>query len=1226
MTTYRRFSLIPTLAALTFLSIPAHNQQVPAGPVTSGLAAHYTLDEGTGLAANDKQNGPEPMQLLGPLTWIPARNGVSFPGTGNIFGRPPSLLVEPATRLHTTITASGAFTFDIWFRSTDNARVIRAGFAGLTVPAERNFSIESSIDGTRVYLTTSDTAASGQLALLAPRPAGDLVEHLTVTYDKANVVLYRNGERIASEPRTGDLANWDPSLPLMIGSLPQTATPWRGQVFQTSLYSRALTAAEVARNYQAGSSPSPLFSEVRGLVVDPFGAPVRGANIIVERAAAGTPEVVARATTAADGSFLVRVTEGSYRLCVTLGSTAVCARQFSASGTQPVDIGSVIIGIDAGDLDGDGLSDDLESMGWTIFVDERGTGVLTERKVTSDPSTADSDRDGLSDRMEFALKTDPRSRDTDGDLLTDVEELDTYKSNPVSVDSDGDSRGPKGDQLPNPALFDGIELLRSLTSPTLADTDGDGLTDYQEILGGGFNPRRADLPEWVLQPVGNPSITLNINTRTTTGATSVTSRLQRDQSAQAQTDSTATKQSTENTQSIATEAEIGGPPFSGSLKVSASAEFKQGLVNESAASFTRESVKESQDQFQNELQNVTEQEYRDGTIQVAMRFRNTSELSFKLRDLSVIAFRLSPRVKGAFSVVGVLKPETSGPTVLGPGADHLFVAKATDINPLEIAEILKNPNSLLFEAGGFSAFQTDQLGNEVKDYAVVGQDVIERCGLIVIDYEDGRVERHFVATNVRRNPDGSGAGVKLVDALRDIVRVEFATKRKSGLRDGQEVLTRVREREQFSRAEGAKGFWTVIGNGRDFDRPQLPNFSDIVLRAGDRVSFVYLSDADGDKLWDRDERLFGTNPGSRDSDGDGLDDFDEVKTGWTVTLRNLDGVPVADLSRTVFSDPRFTDVDRDGLSDSQEKTRGTDPNNADTDGDGLSDRDDPNPLDAPAAQSLPTAGLLSHYRLDRIAADLSASRILDSVRGLNLTARGSDGGLKGTIFSSDASGAAVYDFGDRHTNAIAKSLFFNQRGSPSGTPFALADARLEVVPTAKSFTMAAWVYADSGSRDRVEGVVMEQEGWATLFFENRDNKPSAMHFGLKTSGGFALASDCGASGDSCSAPAYRQWTFYAAVYDGAQMRLYRDGALVAGPVSAPGAQLDPAKAGGSFFRLAASNRTVVPKQTSAVTVGSGEFQLNLPGFHGALDDVRIYSRALRAEEIVQLYQENGFRR
>ncbi len=1219
--------------AITFLCMPARDQQTQSGRITAGLAALYTLEEGEGRTSDDKQNGPEPMQLIGALSWIPGRNGVSFPGTGDIFGRPASLLVEPGTQLREAVTNEGAFTFDVWFRSTDTARVFRAGFASLTAPADRNFSIESSLDGTRVYLATGETSAGDRLALLAPRTPGDALEHYTVTYDKTAVVLYRNGERVASEARTGVLSGWNPALPLMVGGLPQTATSWRGQVYQVAVYSRALSAAEVARNYQAGSSPVALISEVRGRVVDPFGAPVAGANIIIERAAAGTNEVVARAVSASDGSFVVRVGEGAYRLCVTRGKTAVCARQFQASGTAPVDVGSIPIGVDAGDLDGDGLSDDLERNGWSIFVDERGTGLLAERKVTSDPAEADSDNDGLSDRFEFAMKTDPRARDTDGDLLTDQEELDLYKSNPVSVDSDGDSRGPKGDQIPNPALFDGIELLRSKTSPTLADTDGDGLTDYQEILGGGFNPRRADLPEWVLQPVGNPLVTLNVRTKTTSGSLSVTSRLQRDQSTQSQADSTATKQSTENTKTIAAEAEVGGPPFSGSLKVSASAEFKQGLVNESSASFSRESVKESQDHFQDELQKVTEQEYETGSIEVAMRFRNTSELSFKLRDLSVVAFRLAARSTGAFSVVGVLKPVNSNTVVLGPGADHLFVAKATDINPLEIAEILKNPNSLLFEAGGFSVFQTDQLGVEVKDYAVVGQDVIERCGLIVIDYEDGRVERHFVAANVRRTADGSGAGegVLLANALRDIVQLDFATQRKGAARNNVEVLTRLRNREQYQRAlpKGtAKGYWAVYGNGADFTEDnRLPDFSKVRVKAGDRISLVYLSDEDGDGLWGRDERLFGTNPKASDSDGDGLSDYDEVKSGWTVTLKTLDGQPVTDLSRTVFSDPRFTDVDRDGLSDAREKFLGTDPNNADTDGDKLNDRDDPNPLDAPAALSVPTAGLLSHYRMDRTTKDLEENAIRDSIGQFHLKADGSDGGLAGVPFDPNRKRGRVYDFGDRHTNAFPRALFFCQTSQQNPPYWSLAEAKSEVVPIRKSFTMAVWVYPDElqpGST--LSGPVIEQEGWTSLYFENRNGKGAAMHFGIRTPGNTALVSDCGVNGSACYAPPLRSWAFYAAVYDGSQLSLYRDGALVAGPLKVSNAEFDLAYATKSYFRLAASQRSVSAPQVNAGSARAGDLQLLLPSFHGAMDDVRIYGRALQAAEILQLYQENGFRR
>src|SRR3989338_1307426 len=51
---------------------------------------------------------------------------------------------------------------------------------------------------------------------------------------------------------------------------------------------------------------------------------------------------------------------------------------------------------------------------------------------------ADADRDGLTDVEEAALGTDSQSVDTDADGLFDYEEVNTYRTDPVRADSDGD--------------------------------------------------------------------------------------------------------------------------------------------------------------------------------------------------------------------------------------------------------------------------------------------------------------------------------------------------------------------------------------------------------------------------------------------------------------------------------------------------------------------------------------------------------------------------------------------------------------------------------------------------------------------------------------------------------------------------------------------------------------------------------------------------------------------
>jgi outer membrane protein OmpA-like peptidoglycan-associated protein len=88
----------------------------------------------------------------------------------------------------------------------------------------------------------------------------------------------------------------------------------------------------------------------------------------------------------------------------------------------------------------------------------------------TDPLNPDTDGDGLTDGQEvLTYRTHPLKQDTDGDGLTDGDEVRVRKTDPLKADTDDDG------------LTDGDEVLRYLTNPLLADTDGGGVADGKEI-------------------------------------------------------------------------------------------------------------------------------------------------------------------------------------------------------------------------------------------------------------------------------------------------------------------------------------------------------------------------------------------------------------------------------------------------------------------------------------------------------------------------------------------------------------------------------------------------------------------------------------------------------------------------------------------------------------------------------------------------------------------------
>lgn len=139
---------------------------------------------------------------------------------------------------------------------------------------------------------------------------------------------------------------------------------------------------------------------------------------------------------------------------------------------------------------------------WTLILVACGPAVLGRGSpVTLDPAR-DTDGDELTDVDEVMVHlTDPTRADTDGDGLTDGEEVLTTGSDPLRVDGDDDllddhSEVARGTDPMNPdtdgdRIGDGVEVAWR-TDPLRTDTDEDGLSDYAELLELPTDPTRPD--------------------------------------------------------------------------------------------------------------------------------------------------------------------------------------------------------------------------------------------------------------------------------------------------------------------------------------------------------------------------------------------------------------------------------------------------------------------------------------------------------------------------------------------------------------------------------------------------------------------------------------------------------------------------------------------------------------------------------------------------------------
>ncbi len=443
---------------------------------------------------------------------------------------------------------------------------------------------------------------------------------------------------------------------------------------------------------------------------------------------------------------------------------------------------------DGTDTDGDGLTDVQEQLvGYSIRVDYFGLGMnpahLTKYDVNSDPLNPDTDGDGLDDAAEFFANTDPRNVDTDTDGLWDSEEATRWLTSPISVDSDGDARAadPSTDRSTIPPvfdLFDGLELYTpaelakapgdrgplklAATSPTLDDTDGDGVSDFEEIDTPVRTPLLADMPQLQFEIVDDLDVRLDVEYAEELGVTTAF------ETSLARADSQTDSRSRSNT--VSASVTVGGNfEFNPFKLASASVEVTGGYEN------SWETTVESSVQSERTLAALQEnartktETAASGSIAAGVRVTNVGNITVQVVDLAHTVRQWAPNddpntgstSAGSYTALASLAPDLGPGLTLAPGADSgVLLASAEDLNADRIKALLARPDTLQVEPAVY-----ELVNDKGINFAFVDEVTQARTARLSIDFGDGRFEEYRIATNVDRNLDASLAGIPLSKAL-----------------------------------------------------------------------------------------------------------------------------------------------------------------------------------------------------------------------------------------------------------------------------------------------------------------------------------------------------------------------------------------------------------------------------------------------------------------------------
>ncbi|MGB5324700.1 MAG: LamG domain-containing protein, partial [Pseudomonadales bacterium] len=229
-------------------------QASSGGRIETHVIAQYEFRLGEGNSVDDRSNVAPlmPLTLLGDYEW--QQNwGVKFNN-----GRAQAS-VNNSTKLFDELTGTGEYTIETWVFpanvTQDNTARIVSYSGGTDV---RNFTLGQSLYNYEALNRASVTDNNG-LPMLATADADEdaqaALQHVVVTFHpEVGRKIYVNGFDTGDVDAQGggNFNTWDRDFALVLGNEVSGNRPWQGTMRFLAIHKRALSAADVQTNFDAG--------------------------------------------------------------------------------------------------------------------------------------------------------------------------------------------------------------------------------------------------------------------------------------------------------------------------------------------------------------------------------------------------------------------------------------------------------------------------------------------------------------------------------------------------------------------------------------------------------------------------------------------------------------------------------------------------------------------------------------------------------------------------------------------------------------------------------------------------------------------------------------------------------------------------------------------------------------------------------------------------------------